>query len=93
MGKASWHEKLELVLRAETHALPITKGAGAGPQVNRDIENLTYHHPNQLGLRSIDLIMQPAQSPSVVTRFGCLARSPSQSLPQHRLRRLYDSKK
>ena len=62
MGKAGWHPKLAVILRAQMGPNPLAKSGGTGPNVDGDIEDLSHHATHQFSLRvGRELIVQPPQ--------------------------------
>jgi hypothetical protein len=61
VGKAGRHPQHAVVGRAQPGSEPLPQGRRAAPQVHRDIEHLAHHHPHQLALRLLGLVVQAAQ--------------------------------
>lgn len=61
MGKALRDEELTLVFGGEHHALPFAEGGTAFAQVDGDVEDRAAHDAHELGLRVVDLEVEPAQ--------------------------------
>src|SRR5664280_224559 len=61
MGKPGWNIKLPLAVGREIHAVPLPEGAGAAPDVHRDVEDLALPDRDQFPLGQWILEMQSAQ--------------------------------
>ncbi len=65
MRKAFWYpQKLQLALRVarlQMKSLPAAERRRIPPQIQRHIPNVPGNHSDQLSLRPVQLVMQPAQ--------------------------------
>jgi hypothetical protein len=58
----SWrHPKLFVIVLRQLNANPLSKRSRRPPKVHRYVKHLTFDYANQLSLRLLDLVMQPAQ--------------------------------
>ena len=61
VGEATGDEELFLVFFGEQLSVILTVSRGTGPQVHSDVKDFAFDDPHQLGLRIVDLEVQPAQ--------------------------------
>ena len=59
--KARWHPQLAVVVFAQFFSYPLAKGRRTLANVHRHINHRAAHHPHQLALGLLDLIVQPPQ--------------------------------
>jgi hypothetical protein len=46
-----------MVVTGEINTIPLAKGRRPSPDINTDIIDLSHHHPHQLALGMIQLVM------------------------------------
>ena len=61
MGESGGNPETLLVLGTQNMPVPLTKCRRVSAKIDKDIKNRTLRHPDQFSLRSLDLIMEPAQ--------------------------------
>ena len=83
VGQAWWNPELLFVVGGQFHAHPATEGGRTGPDVYGNVEHCTGHHPHELSLRLLDLIVQAAEHAACTATVVVLhevRRSPDRSL-------------
>ena len=61
VGEPRRNPQLPLVVPTQMHPHPMAEGFRALSEVDRNIEDFALHHPHQLALRLLDLVVQATQ--------------------------------